>query len=80
LNEKIGKAKHVGPSRVFHGLCAYRKRSSMYGCQKGVLSPGESYAGDRYMRIISILLSIKAIGLEEISREEADKRSRLREF
>lgn len=60
--------------------CIYPKRSSMYRCQEGVLSPGESSAVDRYMRIISILLSIKAIGLEENPREEADKRGRLKEF
>lgn len=42
--------------------CIYPKRSSMYRYQEGVPSPGESSAVDRYTRIISILLSIKAIG------------------
>lgn len=80
MNEKIGEVKHVGPSRVVHGFCANSKRSSMYRCQEVVLSLEESSAGYKCLRIVSILLSIKAIGLEEIPREEADKRSRLREF
>lgn len=37
-------------------------------------------AGSRCLRIIRILLSTKTNDLEEVPREEADKRSRLREF